>query len=97
MTMTFQCKGNNDKGKKNCVRIVPPIPFEKPAKKPLSKEQCHAHELRSSPTNTESPTHDLAVPCFSTGACEECLMFLKNFEKVKKGQNVATDANKFAL
>ena len=33
MTMTVQHKGNNDKGKKNHMRIAPPIPFEKPAKK----------------------------------------------------------------
>ena len=94
MTILFKGKG---KGTLNYVRIVPPIPFVKPTKKPLSKEQYHTYKLRSSPTNRESPTYNVAVPYFGTGTCKEYLTFLKNFEKVKKGQNITSGANEFAL
>ena len=79
MTISYKKRG---KGRSDCVKAIPPIPFEKPTKKPLTKEQCHAHKLRSSPTSKDSPTHDLTVPHFGSGACEECPTFVKNFEKV---------------
>lgn len=44
-----------------------------------------------------SLTCELVAPYFSAGACEEFLTFLANFEKVQKGQNIASDGNKFAL
>ena len=55
------------------------------------------HKLRSSPTSKDSPTHDLTAPCFGSGACKECLTFVKNFEKVSTGQNLTSGTNEFAL
>ena len=89
MTILFETTG---KGKLDCVRIVPPIPFVKPTKKQVSEEECHTCKSRSSPTSEELPTCNLAVPHFSAGTCEEYLTFLKNFEKVKKGQNIVSGA-----
>ena len=94
MTILYK---KNGKGKLDYVRIVPPIPFEKPAKKQLSKEQYHTYKLCSSPTSKDSPTYDLAVPYFGSGTCEEYLTLLKNFEKVKTGQNITLGTNEFAL
>ena len=94
MTILYK---KNGKGKLDYVRLVPPIPFEKPTKKQLSEEQYHAHKLCSSPTNKDSPTYDLVVPYFGSGTCEEYLTLLKNFDKVKTGQNITSGTNEFAL
>ena len=56
MTILFKETG---KGKQNYVRMIPPIPFEKPEKPELSKEEYHTYKLRSSPTSTTSLTYDL--------------------------------------
>ena len=85
------------KGRSDYVRVIPPIPFEKPTKKTLTKEQYHAYKLRSSPTSNDSPTCDLVVPYFSAGTCEEFLTFMENFDRVSTGQNLTSGANEFAL
>ena len=94
MTILYQKRG---KGKADYVRVIPPVPFEKPTKKPLTKEQYHTYKLRSSPTSKDSPTYDLVVPYFGTGTCEEYLTFVKNFERVSIGQNLTSGTNEFAL
>jgi hypothetical protein len=46
-------------------------------------------------STADSPTYELDVPYFSSGSCEEWLLFRKNVDKVLTGQNVTTGPGKF--
>ena len=94
--MTILFKGNQNK-KRLAPRIVPPIPLERPEKKALEKGEYYTYKLRTSPTDSDSPTYELSVPYFSTGTCEEYLKFCTNFYKVCLGQHITTGPQKFIL
>ena len=94
MTILYRADGRQNK---SVPRIVPPIPLEKPEKKPLAKGEYHTYKLRANPTETTSPTYELSVPFFSNGTCEEYMKFRTNFDKVCKGQNITTGPGRFTL
>ena len=77
--------------------VTPPIPFQCPAAKELSKDQYQVYKLRNVPKEKTSPTYELAVPYFSSGMPEEFLMFRENVERVCKGQNVMDRVGKFLI
>ena len=77
--------------------VTPPIPFQRPAAKELSKDQYQVYKLRNVPKEKTSPTYELAVPYFSSGTPEEFLMFRENVERVCKGQNVTDGPGKFLI
>ena len=79
------------------IRIVPPIPFERPEPKTLVKGEYHAYKLRTNPTDNTSPTYELSVPFFSTGTPEEYLKFKKNLDSVAAGQVLTDGPKKYAL
>lgn len=78
-------------------KIVPPIPLERPEKKELQKGEYQTYKLRNDPNDADSPGYELAVPYFSTGTCEEWLNFLKNLEKVFKGQGVTSGPGQYTV
>lgn len=79
-------------------RYVPPvIPYERPVKKQLKKDEFLTYKLQSDPENSESPTYELTVPFFGTGTPEELLIFLRDIRKVIIGQNLHTGPTKYAL
>ena len=94
--MTILYRANNKKPEKK-TRIVPPIPLDKPEKKQLKKGEHQSCKPRSTPAQTESLTHELAVPHFGVGTPEECLTFRTDFDKVCVGQNVTTGPGQCAL
>ena len=59
--------------------------------------ESHKCKLCTSPADGNSPTYELTVPNFSTGTCEEWLIFPKNLNKVIKGLNLTVRTNKFEL
>ena len=77
--------------------VAPPIPFEHPTVKELSKSQYQTYKLRNVPKDDNSPTYELAVPYFSTGTPEEFLIFHENVERVCHGQNVSDRVGKFLM
>ena len=77
--------------------INPPIPLEKPADKAYEKGQYTVMKLRSSPQDEKSPTHDVMVPYFRAGTCEELLDFIEKVRDVFVGQDMTTGKQKFAF
>ena len=82
------------KTKQNCIA---PIPLERPEVKRTVPGGSHKYKLCTSPTDGNSPTYELTVPYFSTGTCEEWLIFHKNLNKVIKGLNLTNGSGKFEL
>ena len=78
-------------------KIVPPISLARPEKKEPKRSECQTYKLRNVPTDANSPTYEVSVPYFSTGSCEEWLIFRKNLEKVLTGQNVTGGPQKFVV
>ena len=61
-----------------------------PVKKELQKGEYLTYKLRNVPTDVDSPGFELSIPYFSSGTCEEWLLFLKNIQKVLDGQGSST-------
>ncbi len=80
-----------------CHEIVPPIPLAGPEKKALRKDECATHKLHTVPGDANSPTHDFAIPFFSTGACEEWLIAQCNLCKLFVGLNATNGPARFCL
>jgi hypothetical protein len=76
--------------------IVPPIPFDRPVRKELSKEDYVAVKLRNDPEDPESQTTTLNVPIFKSGAPEDVIWFAKTMNKIFFGQHLITGPNQFA-
>jgi len=77
--------------------INPPIPYDRPAKKAIKKEDLITFKLKSDPNNADSPLHTLSIQPYSLGTCEELLNFIIKINKIIKGQNITTGPNQFAL
>ena len=83
--------------KKTKQNRIAPIPLARPEVKRTVPGGSHKYKLRTSPTDGNSPTYELTVPYFSTGTCEEWLIFRKNLNKVIKGLNLTNGSGKFEL
>jgi len=78
-------------------RAPPPIPFERPARKPLGKSEYSVFKLRSVPADPNSQTYELNVPYFRSGTPEEWLLTKKAIMKVITGQNITAGPGRFTM
>ena len=75
----------------------PPIPLFKSEQKAYEKGKYMTLKLRSIPNDEHSPTHEIQVPYFKQGTCEELLEFLEKVHAVIVGQNMTTAAARFSF
>ena len=83
--------------KKTKAKRIAPIPLTRPKPLKAVPGKSHKYKLRTAPTDGNSPQYELTVPYFSTGSCEEWLIFRKNLKKVTTGLNLTTGSAKFEL
>ena len=69
------------------LKVVPPIPLERPEHKKVPKTSYITFKLRSTPTDENSPEYDFSMQYFRTGTPEELFTCLKNVKKVFVGMN----------
>ena len=81
--------GNNNNNNKR-RKLVPPIPYEQPEKKPLRKVEFQSFKCRMTPTAADSTTYKITIPYFSTGMIEEYIKIKRKMEKVIQGLNTTT-------
>ena len=79
------------------LKVVPPIPLERPEVEKVPKTSYVTFKLRSIPTANDSPEYDFTMKYFRSGSTEELLICLKNIQKVMTGMNVTTGPNKYAM
>ena len=77
--------------------LPPPIPFQKPEKATLGKEDYLSMKLRSNPAEEKSSLYKLAVPYFCNGTAKEWFGFEKNVFNVFIGQNLTTGPTQYAM
>lgn len=83
--------------KKTKAKRIAPIPLARPKPLKAIPGESHKYKLRTSPTDGNSPQYELTVPYFSTGTCEEWLIFRKSLKKVITGLNLTTGTARFEL
>ena len=83
--------------KKTKAKRIAPIPLTRPKPLKAIPGESHKYKLRTAPTDGNSPQYELTVPYFSTGTCEEWLIFRKNLKKVTTGLNLTTGSARFEL
>ena len=79
------------------AKRIAPIPLARPKPIKLVPGEFHKYKLRTAPSDGNSPQHELAVSYFSTGTCEEWLLFRKNLFKVITGLHLTTGSARFEL
>jgi hypothetical protein len=77
--------------------VTPPIPLLKAEETAYSKGQYMTLKLRSVPTDEKSPVHEIQVPFFKDGGCEQFLEFIDKVKMVFVGQNLMKAPQKFAF
>jgi hypothetical protein len=77
--------------------LLPPISLVKEDEKEYSKGNYVSMKLRATPTDEHSPTHEIQVPYFKSGSCEQFFDFLDKVKAVFVGQNLTTGAQKVAF
>ena len=78
--------------------LTPPIPFERPEKRDRDKNEYVTFKLRSTPDNPKSATYEFSVAYFNgSESPEETLDFVRDVDRVLKGQNVTEGTAMFAL
>ena len=84
---------------KNNSGFLPPLILLERAKqeKSLGKNKYLSMELKSSPTNQNSPVYKKAVPYFKTGSVEQWFVFEKDLKEVFVGQNLTTGPSQYAM
>ena len=75
--------------------VVPPISVEKESTKTLSKDKYQSYKCRTTPTDKDSPTYEIAVPYFGDGTPEKWIQFLRLLKQVFKGQGDSTGPARF--
>lgn len=88
---------DSSSSKNDHCRMSPPIPHDRPERRDSQKGQHHSCKLRNDPASPTSPVCELIVPCFSTGTCEQWILFRENLDEVIHGQNVTTAKAKFLV
>ena len=83
--------------KKMKAKRIAPVPLARPKQLKAVPGESHEHKLCTVPKDTDSPQHELTVPCFSSGTCEEWLVFRKNLMKVIHGLNLTTGPTQLEL
>jgi len=82
---------------KSSNRLLPPIPYERPEIPEFKKGDGQTYRLRNDPANDKSPGYDVSVRYFSSGTCEEFLLFETDMRRVFKGQGVTAGPGRFDI
>jgi hypothetical protein len=82
---------------RNSIARVPPIKLIRDDEKEYAKGLYVMMKLRSEPTDEHSPTHEVQVPYFKGGTCEQFLEFNDKTQAVIVGQNITTGPQKVAF
>jgi hypothetical protein len=77
--------------------VTPPIPLIKPEEAAYKTGQYTTLKLRSSPADRNSPVHEIQVPFFKDGTCEQFFEFLDKVRMVFIGQHLQQPAQMFAF
>ena len=77
--------------------ISPAIPYQRPSKKEVNKEDLITFKIKANPDEDSSPQHSITIEPFSSGTPEEFLIFGSKVEKINKGLALAKGANQYAL
>ena len=77
--------------------LIPPIALVKEDEKEYAKGSYMSMKLRATPTDEHSPTHEIQVPYFKSGSCEQFFDFLDKVLAVFLGQNLTTGPQKVAF
>eukprot|EP00957_Ditylum_brightwellii_P092706 7059242-Ditylum_brightwellii.AAC.1 len=73
------------------------IAFTKPTPRQLKCGQFHTYKLRTTPSDTNSPTYKLSIPFFDEGLPEEWIKFRQGLQAVLKGQNMMQGPLSYAV
>ena len=97
--MTGQSKATNTFQSKKMGKnfVPPPIPFERPPRKELKKDQQLTVTLRSTPTDPSLQTYQMTIPFFRSGTPEEWLLVKKTLLKIIIGQNITQGPSKYSM
>ena len=84
-------------GSKADSKPVAPIPLERPEIPEFNKSEGQTYKLRTVPTDNNSPGYEVSIRYFSSGTCEEFLIFEDDLKRVIKGQNLTTGPQRFEV
>ena len=93
-TPNADASGNNNNKRR---RLVPRIPYKRPEKKPLGKDEYQSFKCCMSPLVANSATYEITIPYFSTGTVEEYIKIKRKLSKVIDGLNATTGPHKYIL
>jgi hypothetical protein len=82
---------------RSSIARVPPIKLIRDDEKEYAKGSYVTMKLCSELTNEHLPTHEVQVPCFKGGTCEQFLEFINKTQAVIVGQNLTTGPQKVAF
>ena len=82
---------------KKPMLVLPSIPLERPIKVTFIKVEYIVVKCCSDPTKADSPTYELPIPYFRSGAPEVYLKWLANARKACVGQNCQSGPKKFGM
>ena len=84
--------------RKVAKNFVPPwIPFERPPRQELKKDQQLTVTLQLTPTNPTSQTYQMTIPFFRSGTPEQWLLVKKTLLKIIVGQNITQGPSKYSM
>ena len=90
-------KQSDKEDNKSSNRLLPPIPYDRPETPEFKKGDGQTYRLRNDPANDKSPGYDVSVRYFSSGTCEEFLLFETDMKRVFKGQGVGNGPGRFDI
>eukprot|EP00957_Ditylum_brightwellii_P068083 5168081-Ditylum_brightwellii.AAC.1 len=73
------------------------IALTRPTPRTLECGQFHTYKLRTTPTDTNSPTYKLPIPFFDEGTPKEWIKFWRGLQAVLKGQKVMQGLASYAV
>ena len=82
---------------RNSITRIPPIKLIRDDEKEYTKGSYLTMKLRSVLTEEHSPTHEIQVPYFKGGTCEQFLEFIDKTQAVIVGQNLTEGPQKVAF
>ena len=81
----------------NSITQIPPIRLLRDDEKEYKKGTYLTMKLRSVPTEEHSPTHEIQVPYFKSGTCEQFLEFIDKTQAFIVRQNLTEGPQKVAF
>ena len=95
--MKVVVKNSDKEDPKSSNRLLIPIPYERPEIPEFKKGDGQTYRLRNDPANDKSPGYEISVRYFSSGSCEEFLLFETDMKRVFKGQGVNNGPGRFDI